>query len=279
MAALCLAKRGLLHYKYFIFSDVGDDSENPATVKYINEIAIPYAEANGLKIIKTGRVNWEGKPETLMRRILRTERSIDIPVRGEGGKPGSRKCTGDFKVKPVAEWMRKHGANEQNKGIIGIGISVDEWQRMKPSQLKYIVNEYPLVDMEISRDDCKRIIQEEGLPIPPKSSCWFCPFHRISHWVNLKNDDPKLFEKVANFEKMLQDRCDGLGRNKVYITQYAKPITRAVDDYVVRWEKSAVKLNKEKESYDCGPFTCDGTAEYNGEDLGSSDGLEIKRIK
>jgi hypothetical protein len=285
MAALCLAKRGVLHYKYFIFSDVGDDSENPGTVKYLNEIAIPYAKNNGLNIVKTNRVNWEGKPQTLMERILRTERSIDIPVRGKTGKPGARKCTGDFKVKPVANWMRSMGANEVNKGIIGVGISIDEWQRMKPSQLKYITNEYPLVDLEISREDCVRIIQEEGLPVPPKSSCWFCSFHKISHWVNLKNDDPELFSKVVNFEKFLQNRCDSLGRNQVYITQFAKPIEQAVEEYAERWSENSAKLNKYKdpqESYDCGPFTCDGSVEYNsdgGDGSDSDNGLVIKKIK
>ena len=33
-----------------------------------------------------------------------------------------------------------------------------------------------------------------GEPVPPKSSCWFCPFHLSEQWVELRAKHPALFE-------------------------------------------------------------------------------------
>lgn len=49
-AVLCLAASGRVQYDYFVFANVGNDSENPATLEYIERYAKPFAEANGLNL-------------------------------------------------------------------------------------------------------------------------------------------------------------------------------------------------------------------------------------
>src|SRR2546421_4325332 len=47
-AALVLAAQGIIDYRVFLFCNVGEDSENPETLRYFSEYARPYAQAHGL---------------------------------------------------------------------------------------------------------------------------------------------------------------------------------------------------------------------------------------
>jgi hypothetical protein len=48
---LVLVSQGQIDYQTFLFSNVGAESENPATLAYLHEVAIPYAKRHGLEII------------------------------------------------------------------------------------------------------------------------------------------------------------------------------------------------------------------------------------
>jgi len=103
----------------------------------------------------------------------------------KSGKRGMirRQCTRDWKVKPIRRYLQ---ANREGQRIeLCIGISLDEFRRMKQSDVQYIVNNYPLIDLRLTRADCVRWLQAEGLGIPPKSSCVFCPYHDKEAWLEL----------------------------------------------------------------------------------------------
>src|SRR3990167_1930324 len=187
-AALVLAAQGKIDFRVFLFANVGEDSENPDTLAYI-PIALDYASKNGLELHEIRRAT--NNRESLYQRLLREERSIGIPIRMPNGAPGSRNCTKDFKRDVIRRWLGK------GDHIVGIGFSLDEYTRMRTdSGYKNIVNEYPLIDLRLSRTDCLKIINEAGLPKPPKSSCWFCPFHNTSAWQELRRNKPELFVKA-----------------------------------------------------------------------------------
>ena len=44
-ALLVLAAQGKVDYQRFVFANVGEDSENPDTLRYIAEHSRPYAES------------------------------------------------------------------------------------------------------------------------------------------------------------------------------------------------------------------------------------------
>ena len=44
---LVLAAQNKIDYKTFLFCNVGDDSEHPDTIKYVHEVAMPYAKEHG----------------------------------------------------------------------------------------------------------------------------------------------------------------------------------------------------------------------------------------
>lgn len=129
-ALLVLAARGEIDFRTFLFANVGDDSEHPATLTYVREVAMPYAARAGLEVQELMRHRRDGSTETLMQRLNRTDtRSIPIPVRMANGAPGRRNCTADFKIKVIGRWLREHGATAQNPASVGIGISLDEIHR------------------------------------------------------------------------------------------------------------------------------------------------------
>lgn len=232
-AALVLAARGKIDFKTFLFCNVGDDSENPETLTYIQQYARPYAEAHGIELIELQKT-WikgerAGQPVTLYGNLMRDGKSIGIPVRLGSGAPGNRSCTVDFKIRVVDRWLKEHGAREKG-AIVGLGISLDEWQRMKTAvdpETPWKRTAYPLIDARIDRAQCIAIIQRSGLPVPPKSSCYFCPYHRLSTWQEMRRNQPDLFEKACDLEERLRERAQSLGRGDIWFTDKLKPLKQA----------------------------------------------------
>lgn len=222
-AVLVLVGQGRLQYDAMLFVNVGDDSENPETLRYVQEIARPFAEANGIRFEELS------KPESLLAWTLRSERSITLPMYLPGGGPGNRECTRYYKIRVVARWLKDHGATREQPATVGLGISTDEYQRARTeSGLPYEVLEYPLLALRLSRADCLRIVASAGLPQPPKSACWFCPFHRIADWRRMKHDAPELFRRAVDLERTLRDRRLRLGRDRVYLTNYGRPLDQVI---------------------------------------------------
>lgn len=229
-ALLVLAVQRRIDYSTFLFANAGDDSEHPATLEYVRKVAAPYARRNGAELHELERRRRDGSTETLWERLNRPEsRSIPIPVRMANGAPGRRSCTADFKIKVVGRWLREHGATRESQAAVGIGISVDEIHRANRRRSESHERiEYPLLDLGLRRDDCIHIIAEAGLRVPPKSSCFFCPFRTVQAWREQRRDDPALFGKASELEATINVRRAALGRDPAYLTRYGKPLTEAI---------------------------------------------------
>ncbi|WP_197287072.1 phosphoadenosine phosphosulfate reductase [Planomonospora sphaerica] len=229
-AALVLAARGELPFRIFLFANVGNDSEHPATLRYITEHAAPFAAAHGIALHQLARTRRDGSTETLYGRLTKPgSRSLPIPVRMSNGAPGTRSCTADFKIRVIGRWLKAHGATAEHPATVGIGISVDEIHRANNRRCEpheRIV--YPLLDLGIRRADCPRIIRSAGLPVPPKSSCWFCPFHRLTTWAEMRRSEPELFERACALEATLNARRADLGKDAVWLTRHAAPLADVV---------------------------------------------------
>jgi hypothetical protein len=231
-AVLALQALGRLPdpYDAFLFANVGDDSEDPLTIEYFHEYHKPFAKKHGIELHELHNT-LRGKPITLVEDILRPTRSIIIPMY-VGTAPGRRKCTGDYKIKVVHRWHRKLGSTSENPATVGLGISVDEIQRARTdSGFDDQLLDYPLLDLGMHRRDCFDVIEEVGLPKPPRSACFFCPFHSMESWRELKNERPALFAKAVEIEEAMGDRCDELGKGyKMWMTKFGAPLDRVVDD-------------------------------------------------
>ena len=172
VACLVLAAQGKIDYKTFVFCDVGIDTENPETHQYIEKYVLPFAKKNGINF-QTVMKRYKGQEITLWQKLMIDSRSVDIPVRMSNGAPGRRSCTVEFKIKPIASFIKSLGATKKEPAIVGIGISTDEAHRAKPNRVPHLISEFPLMDLGLSRSDCKKLIANAGLPVPPKSACFF----------------------------------------------------------------------------------------------------------
>lgn len=222
----------IMGFRRFLFANVGNDSEHPDTIEYVHSIAVPYAKAHGISLIEVQARDRDGNPKTLYEKLTKPgSRSTGIPIFLEGsGAPGRRSCTADFKIAVIHKYIRAElGASEQYPVEVGIGISVDEFERAHRGEDEPFERRvYPLIDLRLTRQDCRAIIQRAGLPIPPKSSCYFCPYHTIRAWQDMRANRPDLFEKAAALEKHLSRRSERLGRGKVYLHWKMKPLKELI---------------------------------------------------
>lgn len=125
---------------------------------------------------------------------------IAHPTRGDGIL--GRHCTIDYKITPITRHLRQY----KKRGVSQwIGISVDECDRMKPNREKWIHNRWPLIEKNMTRQDCLDWMQAHGYPMPPRSACTFCPYHNDYEWHKMKTEDAAAWQDAINTEAALQD--------------------------------------------------------------------------
>lgn len=121
-----------------------------------------------------------------------------------------RKCTRDFKIEPILKKVKElriitEGVEIIEKVSQWIGISTDEAHRMKDSNVEFTQNRYPLIELGMSRSDCLQWMMSHGYPEPPRSACYFCPYHSDREWLRLKNEEPEEFARAVEWERKCQE--------------------------------------------------------------------------
>jgi hypothetical protein len=109
-----------------------------------------------------------------------------------------RQCTRQYKVEPITRYLTQR----YPQGLIKLmlGISADEWHRVRQSSNSRIEHVYPLVERMINRRHCREIIEQEELILPWKSSCWFCPYRSTGSQHALIKQYPRLREMARELE-------------------------------------------------------------------------------
>lgn len=148
------------------------------------------------------------------------------------GKKGQlrRQCTDRWKIKPlrqlVSQALKKRGISKRPSIItLYLGISMDEFERARDSGVRYIKNAFPLLDRRMTRQDCARYLTDHGLPVPPKSSCVFCPYHNAAAWTELK-DHPEDLETAVKVDEMIRDARPPYA---LYVHPSRKPLREALN--------------------------------------------------
>jgi len=229
-------------YEAAIFADTG--AEPDAVYKHLDWLEIQ--AAGHIKIMRVAKGNIE---HDVMRSITHGERCSQPPffVRHSdeeserkglppdtGGKLW-RQCTHYFKLMPLQGALRAlRGPMRKGKPthevFSHIGISLDEIQRSgKASGVPGVTNVYPLIERRMTRLDCVKWLKEHGYPEPPKSACYFCPFHSAHMWREMKERDPETFARAVKFDHAL--RAGGKLKNtngEVYLHRSFIPLEEAV---------------------------------------------------
>jgi len=190
-----------------IFSDTG--AEHPETYDYISYFS-KWCVENGLGRIKI--VKKAGNGETLEEECYRKKCLPSIAY-------GFKTCSQKYKIQPVDKYMNNW---DKSKAVWAkgeqitkfIGFDAGESHRVKDFNDKKYNVDYPLVRWDMDRDDCIQMIKDEGLCLPGKSACFFCPSSRISEIKALKAKHPGLADRAIAMEERAElTSIAGLGRS------------------------------------------------------------------
>jgi hypothetical protein len=139
-------------------------------------------EKHGQKVITV-------KPDPKRTGAFNQYKGVFIPAYTYNGKTNGqlrRQCTGDWKIAPMRRKIQELRNGEPVE--IWLGITLDEFQRMKESDVKYITNRWPLIEKNMTRLDCMNWLKAHNLEIPHRSACTFCPYHSTREWQEIKRN-------------------------------------------------------------------------------------------
>ena len=135
------------------------------------------------------------------------------------GSMARRQCTKEYKIVPIRRKQRELLGVEPRrrvpKGIVveqWLGISTDEAGRIKPSRDKWQINHWPLIDADMSRQDCIKWFDGKypGRQLS-KSACIGCPFHSDSSWRDKRDNDPVSWADAVEFDAAVRHKGGGGG--------------------------------------------------------------------
>ena len=150
---------------------------------------------------------------------------------GDAGQV-NRQCTYEWKISAVRRYMSTKLAERGLKKTPAVtatvlGISWDEALRIRDSDVKYNVNEYPLVDARIRRSDCVAWLEAKGLPVPVKSSCVFCPYQSKVSWERLARANGPDWDKAVRVDEAIRNKRDNF---ELFVHPSRRPLPEAVSN-------------------------------------------------
>lgn len=203
-----------------VFADTG--SERPHTYEYM-QIKREWLKKNGFPDLKVVRnTNKHGQEQTLEQDCLNRGALPSIAY-------GFKSCSQKFKIQPIDKFLNHHPmaldvwkSSKKVKKLIG--YDADELHRVRDyDDQKYTVA-YPLLDYGWGRADCVAAIKNEGLPLPGKSSCFFCPNMRRGEVLELHALHPDLAARAIAIEQNADlSSVKGLGRSWSWGSMLATP--------------------------------------------------------
>jgi len=198
-----MVRRGEPRPHAILFSDTG--GEHPHTYAHVDTFSRWLADRQYPEITVLRAPN-----NTLEEMCLRLK---VLPALAYGWKT----CSQRFKVQPQEKW-----ANNDPACIAAwaagqlvtrvVGFEYGEERRVRPPDAGY-VNRYPLIEWQMDRDGCRQAIAAAGVPLPGKSSCFFCPASTKSDIRALADTYPDLLARALAMEANAElTQVKGLGR-------------------------------------------------------------------
>lgn len=109
---------------------------------------------------------------------------------------------GPNKCDPHPLWTKSRDLGIKPVKLIGYDAGPADLRRSKKlmEEDKHFQYRYPLQQLGMAREECIALIIDEGLPVPIKSACWFCPASQKWELYWLAGAHPDLFERALEME-------------------------------------------------------------------------------
>lgn len=199
-----------------VFSDTGD--ERPSTYAYLDTFSRWLVSRDFPPIDVVRWVRKDGSFQALSDWCVE-HKTLPSKAFGYSG------CTSKWKQQPLDQFVLHHPVVQAAwaRGEVverWIGYDADEPARSErlvakspdPSRWRWRT---PLVEWGMGRAECFRAIASAGLPIPSKSSCFFCPSMRKPEIDALGREHPGLLQRALDMEAgavLTSPAMKGLGR-------------------------------------------------------------------
>jgi 3'-phosphoadenosine 5'-phosphosulfate sulfotransferase (PAPS reductase)/FAD synthetase len=199
--------------------------------------------------------------------------TMPLHVRNPDGSKGMarRQCTGEYKIKPLKAAARALlGYPHPTRVPTGvyaeqaIGISTDEFHRAKDSDVRYLRNVFPLLEVGMSRQDCLAYLADRGFGETVKSACIGCPFSGNSRLRWIRDTDPDAWADLIAFDREIRHgspRAIAEGkplRGQFFVHRSLKPLDQVDFDPLRRGHLRVVgDSGAEDDDPDgCSPWSC-----------------------
>jgi hypothetical protein len=216
---------------YIVFADPG--AESPQTYRHIKKMFRLLVDAGfECRIIR---------PKQAIQHSNRGLQTVPWFTRSLSDNVGMlrRQCTREYKIDPINRFIRKELGYEKGErvkvgsAIVWLGISTDEIKRVRINPRKWINNFYPLIEMNIDRNECQLLNYSYLDYLVPKSSCYFCPFTKRTEWERRKKEDPRAFNRAVALDEKIR-HLPTFGKAKIedacYVSGNAYPLNNSVND-------------------------------------------------
>lgn len=191
--------------------------------------------------------------------------SIPAYTKNGDGSTGMlrRQCTHEYKIAQVDKYIRSlYGLQPRKRNIpaeVWKGISLDELERVSIPQEKWKTSVYPFCGYKTTARDTTRLdwgrlmtrndivnwYTERGLPVPPKSSCVFCPYTSEQAWMKMKHEEPEDFAAAVEVDRAIRDSSKKGVASPIFLHESCQPLDQ------VEFELAASDLWKGECSAEC----------------------------
>lgn len=165
--------------------------------------------------------------------------AINIPVyginkRGKRMLLTKRQCTTKYKINAVNACARgllytDRPLHRRRRRLVQLlGISTDEALRAKTNRHACIDNEYPLIDLGVSRRDCLAYMSAHYPDrMPTRSACVACPYRSAREWAAVKAAEPALFAEAVELDVYLRDKIRNANVADTFLHRRCIPLDEA----------------------------------------------------
>jgi hypothetical protein len=147
-----------------------------------------------------------------------------------------------------------------------IGFSTDEIGRVSNrGDTRYSRSRHPLLELNMSRQQCIDYLEARGWSDVAKSACLGCPFKSNAEWRRMRDTDPKAWAEVVAFDKSYRDApgmdhqrflhasCLPLDEAPIDVRQARELKQSTVDDQVYA---ARLALAESGDPDGCSPWAC-----------------------
>lgn len=210
-----------------LFADTG--SEKPETYAYL-EIRQSWLR----------RVGFPGLIVVRRRGVRVPDQSLEDQCRRTGTLPslayGCKSCSLKWKIAPQDKFcnhwepaLRCWRSGRRVIKAIGYDAGPSDGRRIKEFRDPKYSFWYPLREFGLDRAACLDLIRSEGLAVPCKSACFFCPATKKPELVQLHEEHPDLLERALAIERRALPNLrsvQGLGRSFAWTAWLSQQPTR-----------------------------------------------------